>query len=62
MSTEQVLHEVVSEAKTEKAVKKSGKIFCHAYKEKGDDKYYHLCRHKEDHEGQHHCCACATTW
>ena len=44
-------------------VKKATKaIFCHAQSEKGADLDYHLCRYKINHEGQHRCVACPTTW
>lgn len=53
--------------KTEnKEVKETKKIVrlkhCTSAKEKGDDTSYHVCKYKENHEGQHRCCACPTTW
>jgi len=38
------------------------KIFCHATSQKDTELDYHLCKHKDNHEGEHRCCACPTTW
>ena len=62
VSTDDSQDDVQDDLQDESVVKTLSKRFCYSTRAEGDDKNYHLCRHRTNHEGQHECCSCRITW